>query len=485
MEWTVDGLTVFGPVSIDQLRHAVTVGQVPITAHARQRGILSWTSLGELLHGHESPGDSGQSGQPPSSLPPVLSRQASPQSIPLQVMPSATLQSPPLAQLQKEVEQVEATIVARRKELESVEEAIEIQAFGFYRPRYGLESSEKYAEELKSIREQQKGMVKEGTATACGTNWVIGGSSAEGKKMVDRMSKLMLRAFNAECDSAIGKAKYDNVLNLEQRINKSFSEITKLGESNRIAITKPYLDLKLAELHLVHEHREKVQQEKEEQRHAKEQLRDDLKAQEEIDRARTEAEEDETRYQKALEKARVDLMAAQGRKAEAQTEKLEMLVSRLEVELKDTLERKAKAIARAQLTKSGHVYLISNIGSFGPDVYKIGLTRRFEPLERIEELGNASVPFPFDVHAIIYSEDAPALEAVLHQEFSSRRVNMVNGRKEYFRVSMEEVRAAVEKHFGLVTFVLTPEAEQWRKTQALMAEFQADASRPNDHAMSG
>jgi hypothetical protein len=383
-------------------------------------------------------------------------------------MPTGALEAS-LGQLQEQAEQLEAQIVARRKELESVEEAIEIQSFGFYRPRYGFESSEKYAERLRTIREQQKAMVKKGAATVCDTNWVIGGSSAEGKKMVDRMSKLMLRAFNAECDASIAKAKYDNVLNLEQRISKSFMEISKLGESNRVSITKPYLDLKLAELHLVHEHREKVQQEREEQRHAKELLRDELRAQEEIDRAKAEAEEEEARYQKALEKARADLLVAQHDKADSQTERLEKLVNRLESELKDALERKAKAIARAQLTKSGNVYVLSNVGSFGQDVYKIGLTRRFEPLDRVDELGGASVPFPFDVHAIIYSEDAPALEAALHQEFANRRVNMINTRKEYFRVSLDQIRAGVEKHFGLVTFVLTPEAEQWRKTQAMLA----------------
>lgn len=151
-----------------------------------------------------------------------------------------------------------------------------------------------------------------------------------------------------------------------------------------------------------------------------------------------------------------------------QHEKLEALVSRLENELKDALDRKAKAIARAQLTRSGHVYILSNIGSFGEGVYKIGLTRRVDPYERVDELGDASVPFPFDVHAIIYAEDAPGLENALHKEFSERRVNMVNMRKEYFRVSLEEIQGALQRHHGLVSVVLEPEAEQFRKTRALL-----------------
>lgn len=141
-------------------------------------------------------------------------------------------------------------------------------------------------------------------------------------------------------------------------------------------------------------------------------------------------------------------------------------MSRLETELKDALDRKAKAIARAQLTKSGHVYVLSNIGSFGEGVYKIGMTRRLEPLERVDELGDASVPFPFDVHAIIYAEDAPNLENRLHRAFAQKRVNLVNGRKEYFRVTLDDIRAEVEKAHGLVTFLLEPPAEEYRKTLA-------------------
>jgi multidrug efflux pump subunit AcrA (membrane-fusion protein) len=285
------------------------------------------------------------------------------------------------------------------------------------------------------------------------------------------MAKLMLRAFNGESDAAIAKARYDNVVTLEQRITKSCEEVNKLGHSNRICVTRPYYELKLAELHLVHEHREKVQAEKDAQRAAKEQMREEVRAQEELERIQAETEKEETQRERALAKARAELAKVSDATAAANAEhtnKLEALVSRLENELKETLDRKAKAIARAQLTRSGHVYVLSNVGSFGEGIYKIGMTRRFEPLERVDELGDASVPFPFDVHAIIYCEDAPTLENALHREFANRRINRVNGRKEYFRVSLDEIRVAVEKLHGLVTFVLTPEAEEWRKTRALL-----------------
>ena len=146
-------------------------------------------------------------------------------------------------------------------------------------------------------------------------------------------------------------------------------------------------------------------------------------------------------------------------------EKLESLIAKLENELKDAIDRKAKAIARAQLTRSGHVYILSNVGTMGEGVYKIGMTRRFEPMERIKELGDASVPFPFDVHALIYSEDAPKLENSLHRHFADRRLNLANYRKEYFRVTLDEVRGAVKQSFGEVTFRLDHEALQYRESE--------------------
>lgn len=355
-------------------------------------------------------------------------------------------------------------IDAAKRELASVEEAIEIQSFGFYKPKYGFESSAQYVSRLASIREEQKKMISDDKAAQCDTEWRVGGSAAEGKKMVKQQTKLMLRAFHGECDAAIAKVKYDNVVTLEERIGKAYEAINKLGEVQRTFISRRYLDLKLAELHLVHEHREKLQQEKDEQKRIKEQMREEEKALAEIERAKAEAEKQEEQSEAKLEKARAELAVIA--EAGKHNDKLEALVVRLENELKDALDRKAKAIARAQLTRSGHVYVLSNIGSFGHGVYKIGMTRRLDPHERVDELGDASVPFPFDVHAIIFAEDAPGLENKLHRAFAARRVNLVNMRKEYFRVTLDEVRAEVERLHGLVTFLLQPEAEEYHRTLA-------------------
>ena len=220
------------------------------------------------------------------------------------------------------------------------------------------------------------------------------------------------------------------------------------------------------ELYLAHEYKIQKEEEKEAQRLIKQQMKEEAKVAKEIEKAQKDAEQEEEVKKTALEKARAELQETQGR----QTAKLESLVAKLESELLEAIDRKAKAIARAQLTKSGHVYVLSNIGSFGEGIYKIGMTRRLEPLERVKELGSASVPFLFDVHAMIYSENAPELEANLHRHFSDRRVNFVNMRKEFFRITLKEIREAVTEHFGEVTFIVEPEAEEYRQSVARLAE---------------
>jgi hypothetical protein len=357
-----------------------------------------------------------------------------------------------------------------QSEVGALEEARGLQEFGFYHARYNFDSIEEYEQQLDQIREKQKRMLKANTACACSSEWSVNGDKREGKKMTDKQVKLMLRAFNGECDAAVGKARYNNVVSLEKRIQKAYEQINKLGETQLTSISPGFCQLKFEELHLVYEFQKAKEEAKEIQRALKEQMKEEEKVAKEIERACEEAERDEEMKSIALERARLELEQKTGQ----QTAKLESLVARLENELKDAIDRKAKAIARAQLTKSGHVYVLSNIGTFGDDVYKIGMSRRLEPLERVAELGGASVPFPFDVHAMIYCEDAPALENKLHRKFAERRVNMINLRREFFRVSLDEIRAAVADCHGHVTFLTIPEAAQYRETVALLKEKEAN-----------
>jgi hypothetical protein len=214
---------------------------------------------------------------------------------------------------------------------------------------------------------------------------------------------------------------------------------------------------------LAHEYQEKLYEEKEEQRRIREQMREEEMVQREIDQAKKEAEEEEKRHQKSLDQAREELVSAHGE----ELAKLKAHMEFLEEKLKEAQELKERAISRAKLTKSGHVYVISNIGSFGENVYKIGLTRRFTPEDRVRELGDASVPFSFDTHEMIYSDDAPELENKLHQFCNEKRLNLVNNRKEFFRIDLSEIEKVVKENHGEIEFTKIAEAKEFRESIAI------------------
>ena len=349
------------------------------------------------------------------------------------------------------------------REISVLEEDLEFISYGIYKPHFDFDTSEKYKEKIKEVRRRQKELVREKQAAVCSQEWVVGGSKAEGRKMTNRNIRLMLRAFNNECDSAILKVRWNNVSKMEQRIKKACEAINKLGEPTKIRIMPGYLNLKLQELYLAHERQEKLYEEKEEQRKIREQIREEEKVQREIERAKKEAEREEKRYQKALERARHEIDQAQGDDLAKLTEQFKQL----EEKLRQAQDMKERAVSRAQITKSGHIYVISNIGSFGENIYKIGMTRRLVPMDRVKELGDASVPFRFDVHAMIYSENAPELEHKLHRIFDERRLNLVNRRKEFFNISLDEIEKAVIKNHGEIEFTKLVEAREFRESIAI------------------
>jgi hypothetical protein len=351
-------------------------------------------------------------------------------------------------------------------EFNALDEEANLQAFGFYKPRFDFVTSIEYQQKIEYTRTAQKNLITAGTAATCSTEWTVNGSVVEGRKNTAQYLKLILRAFNGECDAAIAKVKFNNVLVMETRIKKSYEAINKISKSQHSSISATYLDLRLRELYLMHEIQEKIQAEKEVQRQIREQMREEEQAQRELEKAKLDAEKEERRYTEALRKAQQDVQKATG---EAQ-QKLLAQIEALEQQLTQAQQLKQRAISQAQLTRSGHVYVISNIGSFGEDVYKIGMTRRLDPLDRVKELGDASVPFQFDVHAVIYCDDAPKLENTLHRLFHHRRVNRINERKEFFRVSLTEIADAVLANHGAIEFLHEAEAQEYRKTQAMLAE---------------
>lgn len=348
-------------------------------------------------------------------------------------------------------------------ELSILEEKYTLSEYALYEPKYDFDSHVAYEDRLLDIRDKQKLLIKDKEAVRVLIQWQVEGSAAKGRKMTNHFVKLIIRAFNGECDACISKVKYNNIDAMEKRIEKSFEQINKLGVTTQCEITRDYLNAKLEELYLVHEFQEFKQEQKEEQRRIKEQMREEARAQRELEKAKADAEKEESRYQKALEQAKADVENATGKKLDGLNSK----ILELEQKLKEAQEKKERAISRAQMTRSGHVYIISNIGSFGEDIYKIGMTRRLEPLDRVKELGDASVPFQFDVHAMIFSEDAPGLENKLHKTFNDDRVNRINLRKEYFNVPLEKIKEIVdETSEAEISFTMVAEAKEFRMSQA-------------------
>ena len=360
----------------------------------------------------------------------------------------------------------EGKLAFLNRELSTLENEVNIQSHGLYQPKYDLGFSTELKKRLDQIRKKQKAMIREKTAIVCSTDWTVNDNRTEGRKMTNRQIQLMARAFNGECDSIIPKVRYNNYMRIVDRMTRAYDAINKLGEPQHCRIQASYFNLKIDELVVVHEYQEQLQFEKEEQRRIKEQIREEQRAQRELEKAEQAAEKEEKRYQQALDAARQEIEQTTGKRQE----KLQLEIQRLNELLLEAQTNKERAISRAQMTRSGHVYIISNIGSFGENVYKIGMTRRLEPTDRVRELGGASVPFRFDIHAMLYSDDAPTLENELHRLLEARSVNRMNPRKEFFKVSLEEIEDIVRKHNVNAQFIRIPPAEEYRKTQSMIAQ---------------
>jgi len=351
-----------------------------------------------------------------------------------------------------------------RGQVDLYDSKLDVIEHGVYEPSFDFEHSDTFKTEQKKVIENQKELIKSGEACICDTEWTISGSKAEGRKATKKNIKLALRAFNGECNSLIARVKWNNIAKSKERIEKSYNDINKLTESMTITIHSAYLDLKIKELLLEHEYLLKRQHEKDQLREVQQQMREEEKAKRDFEKAQKEAEKEESNYQKALKKAQEDIQKVTGEK---QSE-LQAKIDKLEMELQEAQAKKERAISMAQQTRRGHVYVISNIGSFGENVYKIGMTRRLEPTDRVKELGDASVPFKFDIHAMMYSDDAPTLEKKLHKAFDNKKVNMLNYRKEFFKVTLNEIENQI-KISGIETeFIKLPEAIEYRETLAIL-----------------
>ncbi len=310
-------------------------------------------------------------------------------------------------------------------------------------------------ESLRAAREQTRRMIEGGLAAAC--------DYAEANRR-ETAIRFAVDAFNGRVDAILSRVRHDNYGTLEQEIRDAFSLVVHNGEAFRNARILPaYLDARISELRWAVVVQELKLKEREEQRRIQEQIREEEKARRDYERAMQEAAKEEEIIRKAMEKARAEIAQASA----AEQAQLEAQLAQLNQKLTEAEAKNQRALSMAQQTRSGHVYIISNVGSFGADVLKIGMTRRLEPDDRIKELGDASVPFTFDVHAMIRSDDAPALERLLHTEFDEHRINKVNYRKEFFRVPLSRIRELVGARGLEATFTMTADAREYRETQAL------------------
>lgn len=363
---------------------------------------------------------------------------------------------------EEEIKKLNCIISSKKSEIIAIDDEITVQEFGLYKPQFDFANALGYKEKLFGIRAEQKSMIKDKTAVLGATNWQVNGSTAKGKKMLSDMQKLLLRAFNSECDELVSKVKYTNFDASLNKIRKSAEAISKLGSTMNISISQKYLNLKIKELRLAFEYQQKKQEEKEAQKAARAEMREAARLQKEIEAQRKKIEKEQTHYQTAYEKLLKQL--------EEDPDNSDLLAkkSELENQLND-IDRAIKDIDyREANQRAGYVYIISNIGAFGENVYKIGMTKRLDPQDRVDELGDASVPFNFDVHAMIFSDDAPALEAALHKAFEDRKLNMVNTRREFFNVTLDEIKEVVKKNFDkTVEFIDVPDAEQFRVSQKM------------------
>ncbi len=376
-------------------------------------------------------------------------------------------------ELEKELADMEQNKLNLQNELKNIQKDVVVlkdeilmQSFGLYEPLYDFANSELYKEKLQSVRNSQKAMIKSKSAVRYFDDWTVDGSKAKGKKMTNDNIKQIIRTFNVECESVVEKVKFNNIESIKKRIEKSFNDLNKINESNRVELTHKFLDLKIEELNLAYEYQVKKQEEKEEQKQLRERLKEEAKLQKELEEAKKNITKDLTHFNNALN----DIINQLNNNNLSDEERNNLLLKQTDIEGKiSKLNDELKDVDYRQSNqKAGYIYVISNIGAFGENIYKIGMTRRLNPQERIDELGSASVPFNFDVHAMIFTEDAPALENALHKSFDDKKVNMVNKRKEFFNVTLDEIKEVIKSNYDkTVEFKDIVEAEQYRESLKL------------------
>ena len=314
----------------------------------------------------------------------------------------------------------------------SLDDELVLREVGIYRYHHPLENAVAFRERLNLLSTRIADVVKAGAAIEKTNMFTFDGSLAKGQKMTSDLAKLMLRAYNAEAENVVRSLRPGNTTLALKRLSATRDVIAKLGAMMEMRISDAYHALRIEEIELTADYQMKKEEEREAARAERERLREERKVEKELAAAREQLDKERSHLAAVIEKLK------QAGNSDPE----------LERKLADVESAITQNDFRAANIRAGYVYVISNRGAFGQHVVKIGLTRRLEPLERVNELGDASVPFRFDVHMIYFSEDAVKLEAELHSHFATRRVNWVNDRREFFFATPAEVRDVLAEKLG-------------------------------------
>lgn len=378
-----------------------------------------------------------------------------------------------LARVQGQVATAQTGLKAARSQLQALEQQIlgaqdtvQLESFALYEPKYQFTNSIDYKNRLDEIREDQKRTARGLSAEV--DAWDSNAAhltKAQWKKLRKDALKLALRSFNSESEYCVDNVKFSNMEKMEERIRRSFETCNKLLNAVDAWWKDIVLERKLQELHLAHEYQMKRQEEKEAARQAREDQREQEKLEREIREARAKIEKERRHFTSALQRLQLRLGAANDQQ---ERDDLRSRIDELSGQNSKLDEEERLLDYREQNARAGYVYVISNIGAFGEGIFKIGMTRRLEPMDRVDELGDASVPFRFDVHALVFSDNAPALEAKLHSRFAAGRLNKVNGRKEFFRADLSQIETVIRANYDAVVEVIhAAPAAQYRESLRL------------------
>lgn len=370
-----------------------------------------------------------------------------------------------ILKLDDELKKRQSELKALQKEVIVLNDDLDLQEYGFFEIKYKFSDSTKYKEELETLRKRQKQLVKDKKAGVIVRPMLLDNSKSKGRAMQNQLIKAMIRGFNGEVDAHLVKVTATNLSKKVDAVVKSFNQLNKMYSRNLVCLSNDYLELKISELQLAVEYELQKLEEKELLREQRAKEREDKKLQAELAAKRKQIEKDRKHFKQMLDNVEELLKTAN----EEEKEKLNLQLAEYQDKLSELDELEEDIDYREGHATAGYVYIISNIGAFGEDVYKIGVTRRLDPMERIRELGSASVPFQFDVHALIFSEEAFSLEKELHNRFEKNKINKVNGRKEYFKVPFSDIKAVLEEHKELA-IELTEKAEAFEYRQSLMTK---------------